>query len=119
MPMFGEDRENLRCSFCGKRREQVANLIAGPGVYICVDCVDLCNEIIGRADDPETSRGRRIAAFAAQTQRNRAGSRFLRYRPRARQKEASRLRFTTITNASRCKKSAGAMMSNSKKATFF
>ncbi len=55
MPMFGEDRENLRCSFCGKRREQVTNLIAGPGVYICVDCVDLCNEIIGRADDPETS----------------------------------------------------------------
>ncbi len=53
MPMFGEDRENLRCSFCGKRREQVANLIAGPGVYICVDCVDLCNEIIGRAGEPE------------------------------------------------------------------
>src|SRR6476620_1984873 len=48
MPMFGEDRENLRCSFCGKRREQVANLIAGPGVYICVECVDLCNEIIGK-----------------------------------------------------------------------
>ena len=46
--MFGEDRENLRCSFCGKRREQVANLIAGPGVYICVECVDLCNEIIGK-----------------------------------------------------------------------
>jgi ATP-dependent Clp protease ATP-binding subunit ClpX len=51
--MFGEDRENLRCSFCGKRREQVANLIAGPGVYICVDCVDLCNEIIGREGAPE------------------------------------------------------------------
>ncbi len=48
MAMFGEDRENLRCSFCGKRREQVENLIAGPGVYICVECVDLCNEIIGR-----------------------------------------------------------------------
>ena len=48
MAMFGEDRENLRCSFCGKRREQVANLIAGPGVYICTECVDLCNEIIGK-----------------------------------------------------------------------
>jgi ATP-dependent Clp protease ATP-binding subunit ClpX len=46
--MFGEERDNLRCSFCGKRREQVANLIAGPGVYICVECVDLCNEIIGK-----------------------------------------------------------------------
>jgi ATP-dependent Clp protease ATP-binding subunit ClpX len=51
--MFGEDRENLRCSFCGKRREQVANLIAGPGVYICVECVDLCNEIIGKEAHPE------------------------------------------------------------------
>jgi ATP-dependent Clp protease ATP-binding subunit ClpX len=51
--MFGEDRENLRCSFCGKRREQVANLIAGPGVYICVECVDLCNEIIGKDARPE------------------------------------------------------------------
>jgi ATP-dependent Clp protease ATP-binding subunit ClpX len=51
--MFGEDRENLRCSFCGKRREQVANLIAGPGVYICVECVDLCNEIIGKESHPE------------------------------------------------------------------
>ena len=48
MAMFGEDRENLRCSFCGKRREQVENLIAGPGVYICVECVDLCNDIIGQ-----------------------------------------------------------------------
>ncbi len=55
MPMFGEDSENLRCSFCGKRREQVANLIAGPGVYICVDCVDLCNEIIGRVGEPEVA----------------------------------------------------------------
>ena len=53
MAMFGEDRENLRCSFCGKRREQVANLIAGPGVYICVECVDLCNEIIGKEAHPE------------------------------------------------------------------
>jgi len=46
--MFGDGRENLRCSFCGKRREEVANLIAGPGVYICVECVELCNDIIGK-----------------------------------------------------------------------
>jgi len=38
--------EDIRCSFCGKRREQVANLIAGPGVYICSQCVNLCNDII-------------------------------------------------------------------------
>lgn len=53
MAMFGEEKENLRCSFCGKRREQVANLIAGPGVYICVECVDLCNDIIGKEGGPE------------------------------------------------------------------
>lgn len=65
MPMFGEDRENLRCSFCGKRREQVANLIAGPGVFICVDCVDLCNEIIGREGQPEAAEigGGRLPAL--------------------------------------------------------
>ncbi len=48
MAMFGEDRENLRCSFCGKRREQVVNLIAGAGVSICNECVDLCNDILTR-----------------------------------------------------------------------
>lgn len=37
---------NLKCSFCGKSQEQVRKLIAGPGVYICDECVDLCNEIL-------------------------------------------------------------------------
>ena len=55
MAMFGEESENLRCSFCGKRREQVANLIAGPGVYICVECIDLCNDIIGKETRPRGS----------------------------------------------------------------
>jgi epoxyqueuosine reductase QueG len=36
----------LRCSFCGKSSEQVRKLIAGPGVYICDECVELCNEIL-------------------------------------------------------------------------
>ena len=36
----------LRCSFCGKTQKQVKKLIAGPGVYICDECIDLCNEII-------------------------------------------------------------------------
>jgi ATP-dependent Clp protease ATP-binding subunit ClpX len=36
----------LKCSFCGKHQRQVNKLIAGPGVYICNECVDLCNEII-------------------------------------------------------------------------
>ena len=38
--------ENLRCSFCGKSRDQVRKLIAGPTVYICDECVGLCNEIM-------------------------------------------------------------------------
>jgi ATP-dependent Clp protease ATP-binding subunit ClpX len=36
----------LKCSFCGKEQTQVAKLIAGPGVYICNHCIDLCNDII-------------------------------------------------------------------------
>jgi hypothetical protein len=37
---------SLRCSFCGKAKSEVDKLVAGPGVYICNECVDLCNEII-------------------------------------------------------------------------
>ncbi len=40
------DEKNLKCSFCGKSQDQVRKLIAGPGVYICDDCVDICTEII-------------------------------------------------------------------------
>jgi len=36
----------LKCSFCGKSQKQVKKLIAGPGVYVCNECIDLCNEII-------------------------------------------------------------------------
>lgn len=46
MPKFGESSEQLKCSFCGKSQRQVKKLIAGPGVYICDECIDLCNEII-------------------------------------------------------------------------
>ena len=38
---------NIRCSFCGKDQSKVKRLIAGPGVYICNECVDLCNDILG------------------------------------------------------------------------
>ena len=57
---------HLKCSFCGKSQEQVRKLIAGPGVYICDECIDLCNEILdeelvdhhsaGGRPAPETSR---------------------------------------------------------------
>lgn len=63
---------HLKCSFCGKSQEQVRKLIAGPGVYICDECVDLCNEIldeelfdaasapqpVSRRDQPEKRRAR-------------------------------------------------------------
>ena len=43
---IGEANDLLKCSFCGKTQKQVKKLIAGPGVYICDECIDLCNEII-------------------------------------------------------------------------
>lgn len=67
---------HLKCSFCGKSQEQVRKLIAGPGVYICDECVDLCNEILdeellesnasGPQQPPRTE--------APQKRRNRSGS---------------------------------------------
>ena len=46
MMKFGDDKGQLKCSFCGKSQEQVRKLVAGPGVYICDECIELCNEII-------------------------------------------------------------------------
>ncbi len=46
MAKIGNGDELLKCSFCGKSQKQVKKLIAGPGVYICDECIDLCNEII-------------------------------------------------------------------------
>ena len=43
---FGDEKGQLKCSFCGKSQEQVKKLVAGPGVYICDECIELCNEII-------------------------------------------------------------------------
>jgi len=43
---FGDGGELVKCSFCGKSQKQVKKLIAGPGVYICDECIDLCNDII-------------------------------------------------------------------------
>jgi ATP-dependent Clp protease ATP-binding subunit ClpX len=43
---IGDGGDLLKCSFCGKSQKQVKKLIAGPGVYICDECIDLCNEII-------------------------------------------------------------------------
>ena len=45
--------ENLYCSFCGKSQHEVRKLIAGPTVYICDECIDLCNDIIAEQLDPK------------------------------------------------------------------
>ena len=46
MLKFGDEKGQLKCSLCGKTQEQVRKLVAGPGVYICDECIELCNEII-------------------------------------------------------------------------
>ena len=43
---FNDEKDNLNCSFCGKSQEQVRKLVAGQGVYICDECVELCAEIV-------------------------------------------------------------------------
>ena len=54
MPKHGDDRSgNLVCSFCGKSQDDVRKLIAGPTVYICDECIDLCNDIIAEECDHE------------------------------------------------------------------
>ncbi len=52
---FGDEKGQLKCSFCGKAHEQVKKLIAGPGVYICDECIELCNEIIDEELNDEVS----------------------------------------------------------------
>ncbi|WP_104111206.1 ATP-dependent Clp protease ATP-binding subunit ClpX [Arthrobacter sp. N199823] len=59
MARMGESTDLLKCSFCGKSQKQVRKLIAGPGVYICDECIELCNEII----DEELSEVADLDAF--------------------------------------------------------
>jgi len=51
------DEKKVRCSFCNKTQDQVRKLIAGPGVYICEECVDICTEIIEMDDDKDRNSG--------------------------------------------------------------
>lgn len=57
MARTGETGELLKCSFCGKSQKQVQQLIAGPGVYICDECVELCNEIIDERQAEKRAEG--------------------------------------------------------------
>lgn len=67
---------HLKCSFCGKSQEQVRKLIAGPGVYICDECVDLCNEILDEEllDTKENAPQPPARAEAPQKRRTRSGT---------------------------------------------
>lgn len=54
---FGDEKGQLKCSFCGKIQDQVKKLVAGPGVYICDECIELCNEIIEEELNEEMDTG--------------------------------------------------------------
>jgi len=54
----GDDGKLLYCSFCGKSQHEVRKLIAGPSVFICDECVELCNDIIREELDERAERGR-------------------------------------------------------------
>ena len=62
--MAREGTDLLKCSFCGQSQKQVLKLIAGPGVYICNECIDLCNEII---DEETSSDGYRVEELPSPT----------------------------------------------------
>lgn len=51
--MAGKDKEKVVCSFCGKTQEEVMQLIAGPGVFICDECIDVCYSLLGHETEPE------------------------------------------------------------------
>jgi len=53
-----EDNANLSCSFCGKSQKEVKKLIAGPTVYICDECIELCNDIIAEEYGQEEAPAR-------------------------------------------------------------
>ncbi|PYN05217.1 MAG: ATP-dependent Clp protease ATP-binding subunit ClpX, partial [Candidatus Rokuibacteriota bacterium] len=56
MARTSERNGTLRCSFCGKSQNDVRKLIAGPTVYICDECIELCNDIIAEEWEEEKSR---------------------------------------------------------------
>ena len=59
----GESEKLLHCSFCGKSQHEVKKLIAGPNVYICDECIDLCNEIVRdeiQAESPKQSENQSL-----------------------------------------------------------
>jgi ATP-dependent Clp protease ATP-binding subunit ClpX len=78
---------HLKCSFCGKSQEQVRKLIAGPGVYICDECVDLCNEILDEEllDSNNATPQQAARSETPQKRRNRSGNLSLNQIPKPRE----------------------------------
>jgi hypothetical protein len=82
-------RRDARCSFCGKRQDQVRKLVAGPGVYICDHCIKLCNEVLdadphagGSKGDPPGVRASATTAVvtARSSSKARGWTRLLKWR---------------------------------------
>ena len=100
----------LYCSFCGKSQHEVRKLIAGPSVYICDECVDLCNDII-REEIKEVAPHRERSALPTPHE-----IRTITLSARNRRKKCWRSRYTTITNV--CATAIPAMASSWAKVTF-
>jgi hypothetical protein len=83
-----DDDANLACSFCGKSQREVKKLIAGPTVYICDECIELCNDIIAEEYGQEESGTHRIPG--PQAPRDQGGARRVRHRPGAGQEDPVR-----------------------------
>ena len=95
---IGDGGDLLKCSFCGKSQKQVKKLIAGPGVYICDECIDLCNEIIeeelSESYRPQVGRAAQADARSASSSTSTSSARTSRRR-------RSRSPSTTTTSGSR------------------
>ena len=87
MAKFGEGGELVKCSFCAKSQKQVKKLIAGPGVYICDECIDLCNDIIA---DELARAGRRPLRGAPEAEGDLRVPERLRRRPGRREEDPLR-----------------------------
>ena len=91
-----EDGKLLYCSFCGKSQHEVRKLIAGPSVFICDECVELCNDIIREEleDAGETGHDQ-----ATEAPGNQVDSRRIRHRPAARKESAVRCGLQPLQTA--------------------
>lgn len=69
---YGDGFGNLCCSFCGKNQREVKKLIAGPTVYICDECIELCNDIIAEEGQREAPGAQHLSPFQSPKRSNRS-----------------------------------------------